>query len=320
MELRVEAASGAELPVGSYVGVRIGEVLKQGRYEASRCYHFPRVDRRRNAKIDIYQHVGSAIVAVDPDAKNSSEVAVQSTDPNLAGIKLKVHVQSNTTDVVKEQREAKTKALKSQAKDYLSKHSIEERLSEAVKALLREQPGDPTEFLVRHLRGDTAPPKEEQPEPKAPVKPIAAEPKAEVKPAPQPSSGPDLAELRKQACDVLLKASHDGNLAAALQEARSEVPSEGKQSAPAPPAPPAAAPPSNDVSRAPPAKSAPPAAAAAAAAPAPAPAPAPAAASKPAPVILDTNFALPPAMAVSSVQLYGPQILDLGLAPSLTFF
>jgi hypothetical protein len=108
------------------------------------------MERRRNAKIDIYRHVGSCVVAVDPEAKSLHEVNVASTDPSVQEMKLKVSVQSTAADSGK-QREARTKAVKNQAKDYLSKYQIEEKLSEAVKALLKEQPANPTDFLCRHL-------------------------------------------------------------------------------------------------------------------------------------------------------------------------
>lgn len=32
--------------------------VSESRYEPQRCYNFPQLDRRRNAKVDIYQHVG----------------------------------------------------------------------------------------------------------------------------------------------------------------------------------------------------------------------------------------------------------------------
>merc|ERR1719456_948117 len=47
--------------------------------------------------------------------------------------------------------------IKSQAKDYLAKNNIEEKLSMAVKALLKEQPENPTDFLCRYLSGGSVP-------------------------------------------------------------------------------------------------------------------------------------------------------------------
>jgi hypothetical protein len=157
MEVRVESAAGFGVPPGCYVGVRVGDVLKQGRYEPQRSYHFPAMERRRNAKIDIYRHVGSCVIPVDPEASGAShEVPVASSDPSVPEMRLKVNVQNSSLDAGK-QREVRTKAVKNQAKEYLTKHSIEEKLSDAVKALLKEQPSDPTDFLCRFLTGGSLP-------------------------------------------------------------------------------------------------------------------------------------------------------------------
>jgi len=172
------------MPSGCLVGVRIGDTLKQGRYEPQRCYHFPQVDRRRNAKIDIYQHIGTCTVTADPDVRSNHDVAVTSKDPSCQGVRLRVSVQSQADDSSKKQREARVKALKSQAGDYLTKHNLEERLSEVVKALLKEQPADPTEFLCNALRsGDATPP--------APVAPVA--------PPPEQRSAPEPADVERAA-------------------------------------------------------------------------------------------------------------------------
>jgi hypothetical protein len=150
MEVRVESAAGYDVPPGCFVGVRLGSVLKQGRYEPSRSYNFPAQDKRRNAKVDIYRHVGSCSVAIEPDAQSSHEVQVVSSDPTLSEMKFKISVQGTRIDKAKE-REVKATEVKSKAKDYLSKYSIEEKLSDAVKALLKEQPADPTAFLCKIL-------------------------------------------------------------------------------------------------------------------------------------------------------------------------
>lgn len=178
----MQSADGYSMPQGCYVGVRVGDVLKQGRYEPSRSYHFPCPERRRNAKIDIYQHVGSCIIAVDPDATSAHEVKVcPSSDPNAPEMKLKVNVSSSQKDAAK-QREARTKKVKHQAQDYLTRYNIEEKLSEAVKALLKEQPGDPTAFLCTYLTGapmsaptsptNVAPQAAARSEPAKPAKPV----------------------------------------------------------------------------------------------------------------------------------------------------
>jgi len=252
----------------------VGDVLKQGRYEPSRSYHFPSLERRRNAKIDIYRHVGSCIIGVDPDAKSLHEVSVSNNDPSAPAMKLKVNVQSSVVDVAK-QRETRTKAVKSQAKDYLTKYNIEEKLSEAVKALLKDQPADPMDFLCRHLMASPlggasqvsspqAAARNEKPAMRnvqigAPVgkpngqlamKPFDGYYKSNIlpnisgtclnsiyslfpgaakrlKPGVSAPAAPDkgaLDGLRNQAREVLVKASANGGLAAALKDVRREEP------------------------------------------------------------------------------------------------
>lgn len=148
MELKVEAASGFSIPTGCFIGVRVGEVLKQGRYDPACCYRFPAQERQRNAKIDLYQHLGTCCAIVDPDSKGNNEVNVSGSDPGFKELRLKVSTKPETG----KPRETRKVEVKKQAKDYLGRHRIEERLCTAVKALLSAQPDDPTEFLVAHLR------------------------------------------------------------------------------------------------------------------------------------------------------------------------
>jgi hypothetical protein len=208
MELRVATAAGYNVPPGCHIGVRVGEVLKQGRYEPQRSYVFPTMDRRRNAKIDIYRHVGSCVVAVDPEAESKHEVSVASSDPTLPDIKLNVDVQPAPGSKAK-QNEEKVKMLKGQAKDYLDKHNIEEKLSLAVKELLRDQPADPTAFLVRHLIS-----KDEKSS-------IPADLLAECDAALSKQAGDQemLQRTLKQSREVLVRASRDGQLQTALEAA-----------------------------------------------------------------------------------------------------
>ncbi|CAE7327605.1 unnamed protein product [Symbiodinium natans] len=212
MELTVESVDGFSLPNNCFIGVRVGDVLKQGRYEPHRCYHFPQIDRRRNAKVDIYQHVGTCLVAVDPDTKSSHEVSVTSMDPALPGTRIRINVQAKTEDG-RANREERAKALKAQARDYLLKHNIEERLSDAVKALLKEQPKDPTNFLCNHLRAEAELPKAEA----APAEPQAEDPGCQI------FEDDELNAIRKQSRDAFLQASEDGNLERALRELRPGV-------------------------------------------------------------------------------------------------
>lgn len=216
MELRVEAALGFTLPKNCFIGVRVGDVLKQGRYEPQRCYNFPQLDRRRNAKVDIYQHVGTCMVAVDPDTKATHEVAVSSLDPETPASRIKIHVAAMSEEN-KQQREQRTKALKVQARDYLMKYSIEERLSEAVKALLKEQPADPTAFLCKQLTDwDKA-------------SAVTKEAAPAASDLPQVFEDESVNRLRKDAREAFVRATDDGSLESALNSVKGRSTAGGKE-------------------------------------------------------------------------------------------
>lgn len=166
------------MPQGCHVGVRVGDILKQGRYEPGRSFNFPAIQRCRNAKIDVYRHIGSCIVGVDPEAKSTQEVKVSTVgDAAVKDFRLKVHVRQATTGVIRE----KSKQVRSQAKEYLAKHCIEEKLSEAVKALLRVRPENPEEFLCAQIRAQGN--QEEGPPQKVEVGPL---PRSDAAPPERP--------------------------------------------------------------------------------------------------------------------------------------
>lgn len=239
MEIRLEAADGCKMPAGSFLAVKLGDVLKQGRYEPSRTYQFAEADKRRHAKIDLFKHVGSSVVLVSPDAgPNTSEVFIDSGDPLIEKVRLKVDMKPNSVQKNKAAEPVK-QAVRTNVETYLSKHGIQEKLSDAVKLLLQEQPEDPVEFICCQLKGLPYPP------------PVNREPSPVLQP-PQPtnlqsstvdapgifavarhrlcedavdrSSTPPVfvegttgIDIRDQAREVLAMASKDGSLLTALQ-------------------------------------------------------------------------------------------------------
>ncbi|CAK8995506.1 unnamed protein product [Durusdinium trenchii] len=150
MEVHVEAANAEQLPKGCYVSVRVGDVLKQGRYEPQRAYNFPGIDRRRDVRIDVYQHVGNCLLTAEPDSSAMHDTYATSTNPDFPAMKFKVSVSTKSEEVQKSKTDRAAK-MKGKAKEYLGKHRIEELLSEAVKALLKEQPTEPVDFICKYL-------------------------------------------------------------------------------------------------------------------------------------------------------------------------
>mmetsp|Transcript_15517 Transcript_15517/g.29037 ORF Transcript_15517/g.29037 Transcript_15517/m.29037 type:complete len:718 (-) Transcript_15517:56-2209(-) len=216
MELRVEAADGYNMPNGCFVGVRVGDILKQGKYDPACCYRFPAVERQRSAKIDLYQHVGTCCAFVDSDFRSNTEVRVSCMDPRYTEMRLKVHTKPSNNS---KQREVKKMEVKKQAREYLGKHHIEERLSEAVKALLSSQPENPTEFLCQHLRSTCPDGYKPAAAPVAAAKATAApvEPSKKFEPAQGPAYTGSTTAGRP------VQAAPQGNLARSLPATR-EVP------------------------------------------------------------------------------------------------
>jgi hypothetical protein len=158
MEIRLEAAEGCKMPLGTYVAVKVGDALKQGRYEPTRSYMFPNVKKRHHAKIDIFKHVGTSAIVVSPESGSRvSEVSITSCDPNTEDLRMKVDMKPNaaTTGNVAKNESAKVakSAARDQATAYLGKHKIEEKLSACMKALLQERPEDPFEYICSFFRG-----------------------------------------------------------------------------------------------------------------------------------------------------------------------
>ena len=162
MEVLVEAAS--EIPQGCFVSVRLGDSLKQRRFDKNSAkYYFPTPEEKRKARIDVYQLVGTCSVPVDPAAAGeSNDVSVISSDPKSAGMKLKVSTSNKDVkpaEVAKHRQDIETEA-KEGAVGYLAKHGIEQLLSDSLKTMLRMKPEDPIEFLCKYLRAEGSKPRE----------------------------------------------------------------------------------------------------------------------------------------------------------------
>mmetsp|Transcript_4063 Transcript_4063/g.9593 ORF Transcript_4063/g.9593 Transcript_4063/m.9593 type:complete len:555 (+) Transcript_4063:73-1737(+) len=156
MELRVdglESLDGQEVPNGCFVGIRLGDRLKQHRYDPATCYHFPLPERRRNAKIDVYRLIGTSNAVIDPEMDSSEELKVVGTSsmPDLR-LKLSASVRPGAVQDGKKKRDEHVTELRKAADDYLAKHYIAERMGEAVRQLLHKRPDDPFEFLSSYLK------------------------------------------------------------------------------------------------------------------------------------------------------------------------
>lgn len=169
MEVLVEAAG--EVPQGCFVAVRLGENLKQRRFNKSTAkYYFPLPQEKGKARIDVYQLVGTCSVHVDPAANGTEEVNAISGDSSES-VKLRVSTCNRDLkpeDAAKQRREIEAET-KDAATGYLQKHGIEDKLAECLRTMLRMKPEDPVEFMCKFLRGG------DPEEPPAPVAPAPVE-------------------------------------------------------------------------------------------------------------------------------------------------
>lgn len=179
MEVVVQAAS--EVPHGCFVSVRIGEHLKQRRFnKSSATYNFPVPEEKAKARLDVYQLVGTCSVPVDPATPETTEVSVIGSDPNSEVVKLRVSTASK--EVKPEEAQKQRQEIEAETKDaavgYLSKHGIEQKLTECLRTVLRMKPEDPIEFMCKFLSGGTF-------VPEAPSAETKQGPPKETKPAPE---------------------------------------------------------------------------------------------------------------------------------------
>jgi len=152
----LESIEDGGMPKDCFLSVRVGETQKLSRLAASRMYHFPKSGERRFGKIEVFRRIGTCNVDVDPSNKDLREVVINCMDAGFGTLGLKVSVTKDgkpdsTSEEVAPVEGKKEGSKVKAAKEYLSKHSLEVRLSEAMQAVLRERPEDPAEYLAAKL-------------------------------------------------------------------------------------------------------------------------------------------------------------------------
>jgi hypothetical protein len=162
MEVRIEA-EGCELPEGSCICVRVGDVQKQTAYDPKKVYRFP--EARRFGKIDLYQRVGTCEIQWGLDEPESRVCQLLSSNGKTgACLKVNMNRPANSGKTVNEQQTAKTEPtstggaaaekardVSAKAKAYLVDYDIEGIFTHAMRSLLRAMPEDPAGFLRDHI-------------------------------------------------------------------------------------------------------------------------------------------------------------------------
>jgi len=235
VDLKLETLDVDNVPKDTFVAVRVGEVQKLSRVTAAKNYKFPQaaVGERKFGRVDVFRRVGSASISIKNSGacETTQEVSVELQDAPVVNFR----VQLGAKPEAQEKRMQDAEKLKAsganpkvqQAKHYLLEHNLEERLSEAMQAVLREKPEKPEEFIFDLLRKSASDYKK------------LGDPPLDDRGAWTQSPGVDTISdrqalsqsavdndvLRLQAKQALLDASADGTLVKVLEESTSLPPS-----------------------------------------------------------------------------------------------
>mmetsp|Transcript_496 Transcript_496/g.894 ORF Transcript_496/g.894 Transcript_496/m.894 type:complete len:599 (-) Transcript_496:410-2206(-) len=164
VELRLESIEERMMPKDVFISVRVGDTQKLSRLAATRNYRFPQAGDRRYGKIEVFKRIGACSVDIDPSIAGAREVNVNCEDAGFGSLGLKIGVEADEAHKKLEDEKASTGDHGSKkagtkvkaAKEYLSKHGLEVRLSEAMQSVLRDRPENPTEYLAMKLLGKSA--------------------------------------------------------------------------------------------------------------------------------------------------------------------
>mmetsp|Transcript_101960 Transcript_101960/g.297361 ORF Transcript_101960/g.297361 Transcript_101960/m.297361 type:complete len:280 (-) Transcript_101960:221-1060(-) len=158
VDLSLEAVNVDAIPPDLYLSLRVGESQKFTKASSSRDYKFAKaaVGDRRYAKMEIYKRVGVCSMCIDKEkVEGTHEIAVPVDDSRLddGQVRYRVTLDSVPGEHTVESRPP-TRDLSSKAaaaREYLDKHQLEQRLSQAMQAVLRERPEDPAAFVAQKL-------------------------------------------------------------------------------------------------------------------------------------------------------------------------
>eukprot|EP00927_Polykrikos_kofoidii_P047241 TRINITY_DN4134_c0_g6_i1.p1 TRINITY_DN4134_c0_g6~~TRINITY_DN4134_c0_g6_i1.p1 ORF type:complete len:439 (+),score=77.90 TRINITY_DN4134_c0_g6_i1:78-1319(+) len=215
-----------------FVALKIGDTQKFSKASAGKMYKFTEksVGERRFGKLEIYKRVGVHSVAIAPElVKGAAEFSVSVSD--LSSDQLKFYMEVNPGEGVEAKKPPpegyKNTAERAQeVKDYLEKHQLEMRLSEAMQCALREKPADPGAFIAEKLSSrvgmitpvPSRPPTAAQDPAKEQGGLGATEPPAAN--AAGGTSALSRQDIRANASKAITGAYEDGRLAAALKNAK----------------------------------------------------------------------------------------------------
>jgi len=209
VEVKLEALDFSNAAADTYVAVRIGDNQKLSRLSAARNFKFPQsaVGDRKFGKIDVFKRVGSASIGI----RHEEGMTLQELDvPCTGGSNMNFRVtlaggEPAPTDKVAAKN---LNPALDNAKSYLLEHNLEMMLSDAMQAVLREKPANPTQFLAERLLRNEGTHRRVQ------TAPGGARTRS------SPESALDTDELRRQAKQTLVEATSNGKLDSALSQVK----------------------------------------------------------------------------------------------------
>eukprot|EP00929_Paragymnodinium_shiwhaense_P077352 TRINITY_DN3982_c0_g1_i11.p1 TRINITY_DN3982_c0_g1~~TRINITY_DN3982_c0_g1_i11.p1 ORF type:complete len:735 (-),score=193.84 TRINITY_DN3982_c0_g1_i11:216-2420(-) len=168
VEICLDAVGGDAFPSDLFLSMRVGESQKFSRAsKPSRVFKFPSnaIGDKRFGKLEIYRRIGMCSIGIEADKMPGiHEVSVDVDDTRVLEGAMKYHLQlvapggkaakapAEPAAAPKENEAVSAKVAVAQ--EYLQKHQIELRLSDAMQALMHHRPEDPASFLAqRFLRG-----------------------------------------------------------------------------------------------------------------------------------------------------------------------
>lgn len=137
------------MPKECFLSVRMGEMQKISRLQPTRIYRFPKGAQRRQSKIEVFQRIGTCTLDLDVTDPFPHQVTINCEREGFGTLGMKVIATQESKP--EEATDPKATNRVKAAKDYLAKHGLEVKLSDAMQAVLRERPDDPAAFTASLL-------------------------------------------------------------------------------------------------------------------------------------------------------------------------
>jgi len=157
VDVTLEALNLDELAAqDTYIAVRVGESQKLARIAPSRNFKFPQsaLGNRKIGKVDVLQRVGSINIHVKQETSDAAqEIEIPAgTEGSVAKFRVLLGGEkNNASDIANKPAPKEVNPKVIEARSYLSDHNLEVRLSEAMQAVLRVRPANPSEFIFERL-------------------------------------------------------------------------------------------------------------------------------------------------------------------------